>query len=76
LTDALPTVPVPLLKPDPDAALDLGEAVRSVYQRGGYDRRVRHTRTPPARLTDLEHTWISERLQTGAGAASGLGPDA
>jgi hypothetical protein len=45
--DALPTVPVPLIEPDPDATLDLAAAVAAVYERGGYATLIDYRRPPP-----------------------------
>jgi len=35
LREKLPTLPVPLLEPDPDAPLELAAVVAAVYERGG-----------------------------------------
>lgn len=39
LRDPLPTVPVPLRRPDPDVPLDLAAVIASVYDCGRYDRK-------------------------------------
>ncbi len=63
LRDRLPTVPVPLQKPDPDAALELGVAVASVYERGGYSVVIDYQGPPPPPpLVDAEGHWLHERL--------------
>jgi hypothetical protein len=55
----LPVLPVPLLAPDPDAPLDLGQAVAMVYERGGYDVQIDYTQpVPPPALTDEEAAWV------------------
>ncbi len=36
LCEKLPTIPVSLIEPDPDVALDLGAVLAAVYERGGY----------------------------------------
>lgn len=36
LRHPLPVLPIPLRAPDPDVSLDLGEAFRMTYDRGGY----------------------------------------
>lgn len=59
----LPMLPVPLLAPDPDAPLDLGAAVATVYERGGYDVQIDYRQpVPPPALTDNEATWVDEHL--------------
>jgi hypothetical protein len=39
-------LPVPLLEPDPDAALDLGATVTAVYEQGAYARLIDYRRPP------------------------------
>lgn len=48
LADPFPLLPVPLLPPDPDVALDLGAALQAVYSRAGYDWRIDYQRPIPA----------------------------
>ncbi|MDH3604830.1 MAG: DUF4058 family protein, partial [Candidatus Tectomicrobia bacterium] len=47
LADRLPVLPVPLVKPDPDVPLDVGEVVASVYERGAYAQQIDYTQPPP-----------------------------
>ena len=44
----LPTIPIPLLAPDPPVALVLGQAVRTAYERARYDLRVNYRQPPMA----------------------------
>lgn len=61
----LPVLPTPLLAPDPDAPLDLGKAVATVYERGGYDVQIDYTDpVPPPALSDEEAAWVEEHLAT------------
>lgn len=63
LPEGLPTIPVPLWKPDPDAALDLGALVASVYERGGYEDRIDYREAPPAPpLSQEEAAWVDHLL--------------
>lgn len=63
LREPLPTVPVPLLEPDPDAALALNVAVESVYERGGYSVIIDYLRPPPPPpLAEADARWLHERL--------------
>ena len=55
----LPIIPVPLLEPDPDVPLDLGEVIASVYERGGYDARIDYAQpVPPPALSPEESAWV------------------
>ncbi|MBK7409555.1 MAG: DUF4058 family protein [Saprospirales bacterium] len=47
LQDSLPVLPVPLKAPDPDARLDLGAALRTIYERGRYDLSINYEEAPP-----------------------------
>jgi hypothetical protein len=62
LSDSLPVVPVPLLPPDAEAALDLQEVMTLAYERGGYDSEVDYSVMPPPPLRPGEAAWIAERL--------------
>ncbi|MFA0760473.1 MAG: hypothetical protein HZLCBSQH_000567 [Candidatus Fervidibacterota bacterium] len=63
LWEKLPTIPVPLLPPDPDVPLDLNAIVASVYERGAYDRILDYRQPPPPPLTDEEAQWIDRWLR-------------
>src|SRR5262249_61985845 len=64
LWEKLPMMPVPLLDPDPDAALDLGAVVAAVYERGAYARLIDYRRPPPPpALLDREAVWLGEHLR-------------
>jgi hypothetical protein len=64
LRDELPVLPVPLFEPDPDATLDLGAAVREVYERGAYVRQIDYARPPPPpQMTPEEDRWLVDHLR-------------
>jgi hypothetical protein len=64
LSDPLPVLPVPLLEPDPDVPLDLGAAVRSVYDRGPYARTIDYQEPPPPPLlSEREAAWMEALLR-------------
>ncbi|MEW6755643.1 MAG: DUF4058 family protein [Candidatus Latescibacterota bacterium] len=64
LQERLPTVPVPLLEPDPDVALDLGAAVASVYERGAYAQLIDYRQPPPPPpLSDEDAAWLDGHLR-------------
>ena len=57
----MPTIPVPLLKGDPDAVVILQEIFTTVYERAGYDYSLDYTRPlePPLRPEDAD--WVTEK---------------
>ncbi len=64
LHEKLPVVPVPLLEPEPDVPLDLGEVVSTIYRRGGYASLIDYRRPPPPpNLSDEEMEWLDRRLR-------------
>lgn len=64
LNEPLPRIPVPLRFPDPDVALDLNDAIRSVYARAGYDWRINYQRpVPPPGLRPEMATWLEQHLK-------------
>jgi hypothetical protein len=64
LREPLPTVPVPLLPPDPDVPLDLQTAVNACFELVGYERLLNYPEPPPPpALSEEETAWVVERLQ-------------
>ncbi len=59
---ALPVLPIPLLRPDPDAALDTGQALRTAYERARYDLRVDYSQSPVPPLSDADTEWAQSLL--------------
>lgn len=60
----LPRVPVPLLPPDADAALDLQRAVDACFALVEYDLLIDYTQPPPPPAMSAEElAWIDERLR-------------
>ena len=63
LNEPLPLLPIPLLSPDPDVALDLNAALRSVYARAGYEWRLNYQRpVPPPALRPEMAAWLKQHL--------------
>lgn len=64
LNDKAPVLPVPLKQPDEDARLDLGEALRRIYQRGLYHLSINYREAPPPpALSREEQAWMEELLK-------------
>lgn len=64
IRDALPVIPVPLVKPDPDVALDLAAAVAEVYERGGYADIIDYQAAPPLpSLSEDDVAYVNKLLR-------------
>lgn len=62
LADPLPTVPIPLLRGDPDVLLNLGLAFQSIYDGLGFDLSLDYSRPPEISLNTDESQWLDRRL--------------
>jgi hypothetical protein len=58
----LPTIPIPLLAPDPSVPLDLGQALRTAYERARYDLRVDYRQLPVPPLSPADAAWADALL--------------
>jgi hypothetical protein len=65
LNQPLPTVPVPLLPPDPDVPLDLQAAFTNVFDLCAYDLSVDYSKPPRVPLPAEWASWA--KTQTGQG---------
>jgi hypothetical protein len=64
LHQPLPTVPVPLLPPDPDVPLDMQAAVRACFDLVGYERLLDYASPPPPpELSAEDAAWVDELLR-------------
>jgi hypothetical protein len=64
LPERLPTVPVPLLPPDPDVVLDIQAAIRACFDLVGYERLLDYGAAPPPPELDAAHSaWMTELLR-------------
>jgi hypothetical protein len=65
----LPTIPVPLAKPDPDIPLNLQPMVEAIYARSRYHRSIDYARplTPP--LAPEAAAWLEQQLRPGQAPA-------
>lgn len=58
----LPTIPVPLLRPDPPAALNISQALRTAYERARYDLRIDYTQLARPPLSAEDTAWMAALL--------------
>jgi hypothetical protein len=65
----LPTIPVPLSKPDPDIPLFLQPLIETIWQRGRYGEEIDYARPLASPLSAEESAWLRQQLRAGAGPA-------
>lgn len=64
LHEALPVVPVPLIRPDPDVPLNLPRILRRVYRNARYERQVNYRDAPPLpALPPDDAAWVDAQLR-------------
>jgi len=61
----LPVIPVPLLDPDPDLALDLQPLVDGIYALGRYDGRIDYAQPLSPPVADADAAWVRQQLEKG-----------
>ena len=59
--DPLPTIPVPLMAPDPDISLDLSAVFSTVYRRGQYERSIDYAVPLDLPLSPKDRAWAEKR---------------
>jgi hypothetical protein len=63
LRDKLPVIRIPLRAPDKDIPLNLAEALRTAYDRGRYDRKLRYARPLDPPLSTDDAKWAEPLLR-------------
>jgi hypothetical protein len=64
LRESLPTIPVPLLPPDPDVPLALQAAIDACFELVGYQRLLDYNRQPPPPPLSVEEAeWVESVVQ-------------
>ncbi len=63
----LPTIPIPLLPPDPPVPLDMGQALRTAYERARYDLRVDYRKSPVPPLSPVDAVWAEALIRAPRG---------
>ena len=63
----LPTVPIPLLAPDPSVLLHIGQALHTAYERARYDLRVDYRKRPMPPLLPADAAWAEALLRSPEG---------
>jgi Protein of unknown function (DUF4058) len=63
IRDPLPTIPVPLMAPDPDISLDLAAVFGAVYRRGQYERSIDYQARLELPLAPKDRAWAQKRAR-------------
>lgn len=63
LRDRLPTIPIPLLRDDPDVSLDLQIVFSTVYERARYGLSLDYSAALHPRLSESDTTWAQQRIE-------------
>jgi hypothetical protein len=63
---ALPFLPIPLDRPDPDAQLDLQPLVNAIYERSRYGLDIDYTKALDPALGEADRAWLAEQLKARA----------
>ena len=59
IKDPLPVIPIPLKQPDEDTVLDLGHAMKELYEQGAFEKSIDYSETPPPPVfTEEERDWM------------------
>jgi hypothetical protein len=66
----LPAIPIPLLPPGPPVPLELGQALRTAYERARYDLWVDYRQPPVPPLSPDEAAWAEALLASPEGRVS------
>jgi hypothetical protein len=65
----LPTLPIPLLRPDPPVGLDIGQALQTAYERARYDLRIDYQAPCEPPLADADAAWAAALVGEASPAA-------
>lgn len=57
IRESLPTIPIPLLRPDPDIALDLAAGFAAAYDRGRFANLIDYARPPATIRKPSDRAW-------------------
>ena len=59
----MPSLPVPLLAPDPDISVNLAEVLATTYQRGRYGKSLKYHAPLNLPLSDDYQAWAKELVE-------------
>jgi hypothetical protein len=61
--DPLPAIPIPLVAPDHDVVVELGDAFSTAYNRGRYSRLIDYATSPSALRMPVDRAWAEKVAQ-------------
>jgi len=64
IRQALPEVPVPLRRGEPEARLPINQLLADIYTRAHYDLRIDYRQPPEPPLSPLDAAWADALLHT------------
>jgi Protein of unknown function (DUF4058) len=65
--EPLPSIPIPLARPDPDIPLDLQPFLNAIYARSRYERDIDYSRPLDPPPSSAEQQWLTARLRGASG---------
>jgi hypothetical protein len=71
LRQPLPTIPIPLIAPDPPVSLDLAGVYTLTYERGHYATELDYTAPPSGRWSVDDLDWIEKRVRAASTGKDG-----
>ena len=63
IRDPLPTIPIPLLRPDPDVPLDMAAGFARSYDRGRYASLIDYARPPATIRNAADRAWVERTVK-------------
>lgn len=63
LRDPLPTIGIPLRRPDPDIPLELAKVLHEAYEHGAYDLSIDYRKDPAPALNKRDKSWAHRLLR-------------
>lgn len=59
MKEPLPVIPVPLMQPDNDSILDLGKAMKDLYEQRRFEKSIDYgEKPPPPAFSEADLAWM------------------
>jgi Protein of unknown function (DUF4058) len=63
----IPSIPIPLVHPDPDVRLDFAAVFKTAYERGRYAQSIDYNAPPPSSLSAEARSWTAQQIRSRPG---------